>query len=192
MEDASGQPFDIARLTGRMAAGDEAAYRQFYALYFNRLLRYLLVLTGGREEAARDALQLTLLRLARHVKRFHSEEVFWSWLTVLARSSVVDEERKRKRYLSLLERFFHRQQLTVSEANTDTEAHLIKSLEKSLAELPPEDRELLERKYFEGESVREIGGHTGATEKAVESRLTRIRRRLKATILQELKHEKRK
>jgi RNA polymerase sigma-70 factor (ECF subfamily) len=189
-EGGSGQSFDLARLTGRMAVGDEAAYRLFYELYFNRLLRYLLVVTGGREDAARDALQLTLLRTARYMKQFNSEEVFWSWLTVLARSSVVDEERKRKRYLSLLERFFQREQLKTSVTDSEAEAHLMKSLEKGLAGLLPQDRELVEQKYFEGESVREIGGQTGSTEKSVESRLVRIRRRLKDAILRELKHEK--
>lgn len=188
--ETSGPTEELARLTGRMAAGDETAYRRFYELYFNRLLRYLLVLTGGREEAARDALQLTLLRTARHVKRFESEDVFWHWLTVLARSSVIDEERKRKRYLSLMERFFLREQVKNSAADNETEAHLTRSLDEGLAKLPPEDRELVERKYFEGESVREISAGTGATEKAVESRLLRIRRRLKETILRDLKHEK--
>ncbi|MEO7299756.1 MAG: sigma factor [Verrucomicrobiota bacterium] len=84
---------DIPLLTAQMAKGDEAAYREFYELYFNRLLRYLLVLTGN-EETAREALQLTLLRVARHAKKFESEAALWSWLTVLARSSVIDESRK--------------------------------------------------------------------------------------------------
>jgi len=78
-----------------MAGGDEAAYRQFYDAYFDRLLRYLLVVTGGNEEAAREALQLALVRVVRHVKTFETEEKFWSWLTVLARSAFADESRKR-------------------------------------------------------------------------------------------------
>src|SRR6266540_2080795 len=96
---------DLPSITARMTRGDEAAYRTFYELYFHRLLRCLLVLTGGREDAAREALQLTLVRVVRHIRRFESEEIIWSWLTVLARSSLVDEERKRKRYFGLLDRF---------------------------------------------------------------------------------------
>lgn len=186
---ASEQPPDIARLTTRMAAHDESAYRQFYDLYFNRLLRYLLVLTGGREHAARDALQATMPRIVRHVRRFDSEEVFWSWLTVLARSSVVDSERKRKRYLTLLERFFQSGQPASPSANSDADGRFMLLLEKNLAALPPEDRNLIERKYFESDSVREIARESGATEKAVESRLVRIRRWLKESILEELKNE---
>src|SRR5690349_4682939 len=72
---------DVAWLTSQMARGDENAYRRFYEMYFNRLLGYLLVLTRD-EEVAREALQMTLLRVARYAKKFDSEQVFWSWLTV--------------------------------------------------------------------------------------------------------------
>src|SRR3989442_913928 len=98
MPEEGGPLADTAALTVRMARGDESAYREFYAGYFDRLLRYLLVVTQGREEAAREALQLTLMRVVRHIKKFDTETALWSWLTVLARSSVVDEQRKRTRY----------------------------------------------------------------------------------------------
>ena len=186
---ASEPPPDIARLTAHLAAHDESAYRQFYALYFNRLLRYLLVLTGGREDAARDALQATMPRIVRHVRRFDSDEVFWSWLTVLARSSVVDSERKRKRYLALLERFFQNGQPAGPSANSEADGRFMSLLEKNLAALPPEDRNLIECKYFESDSVRDIARELGATEKSVDSRLVRIRRQLKESILKELKCE---
>src|SRR6266481_9794210 len=101
-DDAPAPTSDIARLTAQMARGDEAAYRTFYQLYFARLLRYLLVLTGGREDTAREALQNAFLRVVRHIRVFDSENTFWSWLTVLARCSIVDEERKRKRFLAIL------------------------------------------------------------------------------------------
>ncbi|EEF60486.1 RNA polymerase, sigma-24 subunit, ECF subfamily [Pedosphaera parvula Ellin514] len=189
VESAPDERTDVARLTSDMAANDEAAYRKFYELYFNRLLRYLLVLSSGNEEAAREALQTTMLRVVRHVRRFDPEEVFWSWLTVLARSSVVDAERKRKRYFGLLERFFYSKSSNPPGID-ETESGLIELLEKSLEKLSYEDRELMERKYGEGESVKSIASGIGATEKAVESRLGRIRRQLKEVILHHLKHEK--
>ncbi len=178
----------IAALTARLAAGDEAAYRMFHELYFHRLLRYLLVVTGGREEAAREALQLALLRVVRHVRRFASEEAFWSWLTVLARSAVVDEERKRRRFLALLDRFFQRGQAEAG-MDPDADARLQELLESNLEALPPDERELIQRKYFARESVKEIAADLDATEKAIESQLVRIRRKLKAGITAQLNDE---
>jgi len=160
----------------------------FHELYFHRLLRYLFVVTGGREDAAREALQLALLRVVRHVRRFASEEAFWSWLTVLARSAVVDEERKRRRFLALLDRFFQRGQAEAG-MDPDADARLQELLESNLEALPPDERELIQRKYFARESVKEIAADLDATEKAVESQLVRIRRKLKAGITAQLNDE---
>ncbi len=179
---------DVVLLTARMATGDEEAYRRFYALYFDRLLRYLLVVTGN-EQAARDALQMTLFRVVRHAKQFDSEPVFWSWLTVLARSSVADESRRSRRYLSFLGRLFEHHQLAANAPPNDADARLMELLEANLAALPVEERQLLERKYLAGEPVRQIALETLTTEKAVESRLVRARRRLKEMILAQLQHE---
>jgi RNA polymerase sigma-70 factor, ECF subfamily len=181
---------DIAGLTRRMAEGDESAYRPFYDAYFHRLSRYLLVVTSGDEDAAREALQATLVRVVRHIKPFPDESVFWSWLTILARSALSDQTRKRRRYLACLDRF--RQHAHIQHAvrdDGDSDARLLASLDRGLAALPEEERELVEQKYFARQSVREIAAELQASEKAVESRLVRIRRKLKEAVLDELRHE---
>lgn len=189
MESVPDDRVDITRLTGAMVASDEAAYREFYGLYFNRLLRYLLVLNSGNEEASREALQATMVRVVRHVRRFESEEAFWSWLTVLARTCVVDAQRKRKRYFGLLDRFFQSES-TKYPGSDEADAHWSELMQQGLEKLSPDDRELMNLKYLEGESVKSIATEIGATEKSVESRLVRIRRELKEQILKELKNEK--
>ena len=181
---------DITALTARMARGEEAAYRVFHDLYCSRLLRYLLVLTRGGEEAARDALQHTLIRVVKHIKTFNSEEAFWSWLTVLARSSVVDEARKRNRYLAFLNRFFQSTELESAVDSDQADSRLLQLLRCNLDILSAEERHLIERKYFGSGSVKEIAGELQCTEKAIESRLVRIRRKLKELILSQLNDEK--
>ena len=174
-----------------MAGGDEAAYRQFYDGYFDRLLRYLLVVTGGNEETAREALQLALVRVVRHVKAFETEEKFWSWLTVLARSALADESRKRRRYFAFLERFTRHQETGPSAMdNGEADEQLRALLESKLTALPEDERQLVEQKYILRQSVREIADGQQTTEKAVESRLSRVRRKLKDAVLAELKNER--
>ncbi len=173
-----------------MARGDEAAYRRFYDAYFDRLLRYLLVVTGGNEEAAREALQLALVRVVRHVKVFEAEEQFWSWLTVLARSALADETRKRRRYFAFLERFTRHQETgTTAMDNGEADEQLRELLASKLTALPADERQLVEQKYLLHQSVREIADGQQTTEKAVESRLSRVRRKLKDAVLAELKNE---
>jgi len=181
---------DIAALTARMARGEEAAYLVFYDLYFSRLLRYLLVLTRGGEEAARDALQHTLIRVVKHIKTFNSEEAFWSWLTVLARSSAVDEARKRNRYLAFLDRFFQSTEPQSAVDSEEADSRLLQLLRCNLESLSAEERHLIERKYFGSGSVKGIAVELQCTEKAIESRLVRIRRKLKDLILSQLNDEK--
>ncbi len=178
-----------AALTRRMAAGDEAAWREFHDAYFAHLRRYLLVVVRGDEEAANEALQATLLRAVRHIRRFDSEPAFWSWLTVLARCAASDERRKRSRYLAFLDRFLAMAPRPEPGAPVDADQRLSKALARALQALPAEERGLVEGKYFAGQSVHNLAAAAGETDKAVESQLGRIRRKLKAAILEELKHE---
>jgi RNA polymerase sigma factor (sigma-70 family) len=189
-ESSPGPGLNLAELTRRLVAGEETAYRVFYAAYVDRLSRYLLVVTGGDEEAAREALQSALLRVVRHIKVFPNDTVFWSWLTVLARSALADQTRKRRRYLAFLDRFTR--QAEVQGRGTEpaeADARLLHLLEGNLAALPAEERQLLEWKYYERRPVRDIAAELGSSEKAVESRLVRIRRKLRAALLEGLKHE---
>ncbi len=189
---SGGSSLDIQNLTRRMRAGDEAAYRTFYDAYYDRLSRYLLVVTRGDEEAMREALQATLIRVARHVRVFETEAVFWSWLTVLARSAVTDEGRKRRSYFAFLDRFtrFANRPNQSAEAE-EAEADLRALLEQGIRALSDDDQQLVRWKYHEGRSVREIAADLGETEKTIESRLTRVRQKVKAQVQTRLKDEAR-
>ena len=174
-----------------MARGEEAAYRIFYDGYFNRLLRYLLVVTGGNEQAAREALQGALVRVARHAKPFDAEDKFWGWLTVLARSALADESRKQRRWFAFLERFSRQTQTDTASVNDGVaDERLRELLTQKVSALAPDERELVEQKYCLRRSVREIAAAQQTTEKAVESKLSRVRRKLKDAVLGDLKNER--
>lgn len=180
----------MAGLTRRMRAGEEAAYREFYEAYYNRLLRYLLVVSRGDEEGAAEALEGALLRVVRHIKVFASEEAFWSWLTVLARSAFSDHARKHRRYLAFLDRFASFARSQESGMRTlQPEDKMEAALDLALAALPADERQLLEWKYFSRRPVRDIAAELEVSEKAIESRLVRIRTKLKQLLISELKHD---
>ena len=185
----SGDALDVAELTRRMVVGDEAAYRKFYDAYYERLWRYLLVVAAGDEDAALEALQSALVRVVRHIKVFADEGVFWSWLTVLARTALSDQKRKRRRYLAFLDRFSRHARAEHTEPEGEADTKLLRLLEGNLMGLPAEEKQLLEWKYFERRPVREIAAELQTTEKAVESRLVRVRRKLKEALLLGLNHD---
>ena len=166
------------------------AYRLFYDEYYERLRRYLLVVTSGNEESTREALQSALVRVVKHVRKFSTENELWSWLTVLAKTALFDQTRKRKRYWSFLERFTRHTELEQSaNSGIDPDAQLLMLLEQGLATLPTDEKHLIELKYLQSASVRELAEEFQTTEKSIESRLVRIRRKLKASLLEGLKHE---
>jgi RNA polymerase sigma-70 factor, ECF subfamily len=179
-------PAGIALLTSRLAAGDEEAFREFHRLYFDRLYHFLLGVTSGREHEAREALQETLLRVVRYAKPFTQEEAFWCWLKALARSAARDAWRKKESHSSLLQKFFLSRTSGPVELENSGES-LTGFLKELLDELPNEDRALLEAKYFEGATVRELSLQTGLTEKAIESRLLRLRRQIREQLLKKLR-----
>jgi len=173
-----------------MARGDEAAYRQFYDAYFDRLLRYLLVVTGGNETAAREALQAALIRVVRHIKPFATEEQFWGWLTVLARTALADESKKQRRWFAFLERFSRHAETEYAPAhNGEADEKMRQLLAQQMAALAPDERELIAQKYFLQRSVRDIADAQQTSEKAVESKLSRVRRKLKDGLFTDLKHD---
>ena len=180
---------DCRILTGRMARGEEAAFHEFHERYFNRLLRYLLVVAHGQEEIAREALQSACVRVARHVRRFDSEPAFWNWLARLARNCATDELRKRHRYQNLLARFFRQRPAEPDLKSRDADARFAQLVQDGLSGLPDDERRLLQRKYLDGDAVWALAADRQITEKAMESLLGRIRRKLKHAVLERLHHE---
>jgi RNA polymerase sigma-70 factor (ECF subfamily) len=168
-----------------LARGDDAAFREFHQLYFDPLYRFLLVLCRGQEHAAQEAVQETFLRVARYARPFDSEEIFWNWLKALARSASRDAGRKQSRYLALLERFALAWR-TPPVHEPSREDVLQDTVEEALDRLEPEDRDLIQEKYLAGATVKELARQRGLTEKAVESRLLRVRRQLREDLMTRL------
>ena len=112
---------------------------------------------------------------------------------MLARSALADESRKRRRYFAFLDRFTRHQETGPSAMdNGEADEQLRALLESKLTALPEDERQLVEQKYILHQSVREIADGQQTTEKAVESRLSRVRRKLKDAVLAELKNERAK
>ena len=179
-------PVLVEELTRRMVTADEGAYRQFFELYARRLFIYLLALTNGNEAAAKELLQQSMIRVAKYIRGFESEEILWSWLKGIARSCWIDEHRKHARYGSILELFRREKAGQLARASDVPES----LADEMFATLHPDERQMLEEKYLEGWSVREMAEARDLTEKAVESRLGRIRHRLKAILTHERFPEK--
>lgn len=177
---------DLRELTRGVSRGEEAAFNRFYDFYSLPLYKYLLVLAKGDESSAREVLQTVVLKVARKCKVFDEEPRLWSWLCRLARNAYVDLYRARQRDRALLPLEEHEADL--AQAGED-EHRLSAALGQALESVTEEERELMRAVYVDQRPLQEIADASGQTYKALESRLGRLRQKLKTTMLRHLRHE---
>jgi RNA polymerase sigma factor (sigma-70 family) len=71
-----------------------------------------------------------------------------------------------------------------------TETHLSHCLTQALEAFTPEETELLRAAYIDDRPLQELADESNQTYKAVESRLGRLRKKLRQALLHYLHHEK--
>jgi RNA polymerase sigma-70 factor (ECF subfamily) len=180
---------DWPALTSRIAAGDEAAFGLFYQHFFDRLFRYVLVMTRGNEEASREVLQKTMLKVVRYLKPFPSEAMVWSWLTQAAKTSFIDLLRSQKRgpefvTLELVDHISH-----TDKDVEDDDLALETALDKAVQLLGDDEKHLIHSAYFEERSHKDIAESLRLTPKAVESKLGRVRQKIRSLLTRILNDE---
>ena len=187
MEPAGAIPRPLLELTAGLARGDDATWAEFHRDYGPGIFRQLLAATRGDHDLAGEALQQTYLRVARHARPCDQPTMFQTWLRVVARTALSDCRRRRMSFWQML----HRRRDDPSDVVQDNAAdanddRLQAALHTAMASLDPNDRALLETKYFAGSDVRSLAEKLGITTKAAESRLTRaraeLRRRMSAAL----------
>lgn len=177
-------PATVARVSRGIAHGNEAAFNEFYHHYYGRLYRYAWVLSRGDEEMAREILQEAMLRVVRYLKTVASEGILWSWLTRVLRSAFIDWIRRERRHGHAP---VHREsEETAGDEGTEL---LVGLLDEALEDLSPDDRRLLRERHMEGRPIVEMAEQRASTVKAVQSRLARLRLRVKERLLEKLRRE---
>jgi RNA polymerase sigma-70 factor (ECF subfamily) len=173
---------DDRQLVGRVLSGDESAFEEFFSRYFQRLFRFALRRTRDAA-AAEDAAQATLVTAVRTLQSWRGEAALFTWLCTLCRHHVSAEWRRTGRVpvQSLDDDPDMRAHFEALAADADTpdtafdRTRLAELVQITLDSLPGRYGDVLEWKYVQGHSVAEIAMRLGATEKAVESLLTRAR-----------------
>lgn len=183
---AGTEPAELRPLLLAIRRGDEQAFARFYERFSFRLYKFLLVLARGDEPTAGEVCQAVFIKLAKRVQVFDDERQLWAWLCTLARNAFIDHCRARRRRSWLVFTDAAPPEL----APEPLPAHrLSDSLHDALAGLAPEERELIHAAYVDERPLQELADESGQTYKAVESRLARLRQKLKTRLLKELRHE---
>lgn len=176
---------EARRLAATVARGDESAFRQLYDRYHARLLRMVVVLSGGDQAVAHEVVQFVMLTAAKKLRQIESENHLWHWLARVAHQQLAKAWRHRHREPTLVS--LAEVSEFVGEVEPDTV--LEESLDAALLMLAPDERQTVEWFYFDGLSQKEIAERLATTPKAVSSRLERARAKLRSALTRILSHE---
>jgi RNA polymerase sigma-70 factor (ECF subfamily) len=149
------------RLIPRLPLTNETL-AQLYATYGSRLYRYAAAILADRG-AAEDAVQDAFVRLARALRNSPELDVSLGYLSTVVRNECYTALRRRRRRAEDPEPLIEPRAPEASEEERTI-------LEAALRALPPEQREVVYLKVFEGMTFREIADHCGISINTAASR----------------------
>jgi len=155
------------QLMTRVATGDTAALEALYDRYASAVMGVALRIIGERT-LAEEVVQETFWRIWQNAATFQAQRgTFASWLFGIARNSAIDSCRRQQTRPQPVSSDQEERQLEqvadpemdVAEAAWNSIKHA--QVRRAMAELPIEQRRVIELAYFNGLTRHEIAAATG-------------------------------
>jgi RNA polymerase sigma-70 factor (ECF subfamily) len=179
-----------------LAAGNELALNRLMDRHGARLLRFLSRILGDEQEAM-ELTQEAFVRVYKHRHRFNSKQKFTTWLYAIGSNLSRDRIRWRKRHPAIPFSVLSREEdmrpgeNRVDERPAPHEQCIANEeaiqVRKAVGKLPEELKIPVILAEYEGRSHSEIALILNCSEKAVEMRLYRARKGLRARLVNILK-----
>lgn len=178
---------DDKLLVKQLLAGDQRAFDRFFEENFARLYRFAMVRLSDDPEGAREVVQTTLTRAVRKLHQYRAESALFTWLCAICRNETSDWLRRQVRY---------REHIVLSEDHPEIQAAVdsfqipadddpekqyqrteaMRLIQVALDRLPVKYGNVLEWKYVEGYSLKEISAKLEIGPEAAQSLLARAKR----------------
>jgi RNA polymerase sigma-70 factor (ECF subfamily) len=155
----------------------------------DRWLRTVVMARLGERQAVDDVMQEVALAAVAQRAPLHDVTRIGAWLYQLAVRQALLYRRRRGRQRKLLGDYAWVQAGDSALGHSPDPLETLLRCERralvreALWRLPRRDREILLLKYTEDWSYRELAGHLGVSESAVEARLHRARKRLREAMI---------
>lgn len=178
---------DDKRLAKQLLKGDERAFSRFFEENFARLYRFSLARLSDDPDSAMEIAQSTLTRAIRKMHTYRAESAMFTWLCAICRHEISDWFRRQGRYR---EHIVLVEDLPEVQAAIDSfhapgedspERHYqrveaLRLIQVALDRLPVKYGNVLEWKYVEGHTVKEISARLDIGTEATQSLLARAKR----------------
>ena len=177
----------------KLLNGDENAFRELFDSFFPRLYRFALIRVNGNRDEAHEMVQQTFCKAFERLDSYRGEASLYGWMCQICRNTITDMGRRRQREVKrtpLLEEDNTIQGVLESLAAPATEepehnawrADMMRLIQATLDNLPDHYGDVLEWKYVDGLTVKEIAEQLSVGPKAAESLLTRARNAFREAI----------
>lgn len=179
--------FQDRKLVKQLLRGDAQAFDRFFDENFARLYRFALTRLSDDPDAAREVAQITLTRALRKLHTYRAESALFTWLCAICRNETSDWLAKQGRYREhiVLTEDFAEVQAAVDSFRAPEQmspdrhyrrVELLRLIQVALDKLPARYGDVLEWKYIEGHSIKEISARLGIGPEATQSLLARAKR----------------
>lgn len=158
-------------LIERVKRGEVECFRTLFEKYGQRLFNVVLHLVGDYEEA-NDVVQEAFVKAYQAINTFRSQSRFYTWLYRIGVNQARDHLRRRKSQPSTVPLEDLGTEDSVSAPNRDRRRQAV---DRILASLTPDAREIMLLREAEGFSYEEIAEILGISPGTVKSRLARAR-----------------
>ena len=149
-------------------------------LHYGPLMRYIISPILSDEREREEAYNDVCLRVWEKIEDFDPEKgSFKGWLSAITRNTALNRARKISREENCEELSEH-----LPDAQADPEEKLLhrerlEKLRRVLSELDAEEKNIFYRKYYYMQSTRQIAAELGLSQRGVEGRLYRIKKKLR-------------
>ncbi len=164
---------DNELLTAYERERDEAAFGAFAARHVDMIFAVCLRRSGNRQ-LAEEATQNVLIALSSKVRKFTAgDSNLTAWLHTSTKFEIAKLQRREAR-IKLREQAYAADQMKTSTPDEeDTFQRLLPLLDETIDQLRAPDREVIVRRYLEGQDFRHIGKALGISEDAAQKRTSR-------------------
>jgi RNA polymerase sigma-70 factor (ECF subfamily) len=137
-----------------------------------------------------EVLQATLVTCYENIGKYELRGTFLSWVKGIGRNLLLKELHARARYVTaeqqVLEQILVKSALAAAERDRDARQERVERLQHCIEKLPEESRHLIQKRYFERLSIRELARSLNRTETWTAVTLFRIRESLRACMAGEV------
>lgn len=167
---------DLLRAYGR--DGDERAFEVLAGRHVDMIFAVSLRRSNNRQ-LAEEATQNVLLSLSRKARRLSAQESHLiGWLHTSTRFEVSKLQRRETRIKTREQAYARNNMKASTDAEDEAFQRLYPLLDQAIDHLRAPDREVIVRRYLEGQNFRRIGEALGISEDAAQKRTSRAFERL--------------